>query len=194
MFDGAFAVEPIASTLRDWVLDDISAPPPQQRYADMASDNMSITAPFKHLSKEETLEALCETCRGLLIRPNEDLHGRADTTYYTHRVRAAAKSRCPLRTWFHRFLCQEKISTRDTDKLVFPAVLYEPSAQSSVRRMQTNDKTSDIQERKILLGMVELDMYLYLGPYTSINGQLMMQMDRLHAIDPLNVPVSCSIT
>jgi hypothetical protein len=40
------------------------------------SDKNSQTGLSKQLSKEETREALCDTCRGFLIRPHDDI--RAD--------------------------------------------------------------------------------------------------------------------
>jgi hypothetical protein len=154
-------------------------------------DDALVNPVHKHLSREGTLKALCDTCRGLLIQPDVDLHADTGTTYYTEQIREAARYRCPICTRLHESLCRNSGPLDGMNVTSITASLGESNTQLLSLKKHTNVELPDIQERTIFFGKDTL--CLQLGPYISTNGHLKMQMERLHATDPLNVPVASSI-
>jgi hypothetical protein len=149
------------------------------------SDKNSQTGLSKQLSKEETLEALCDTCRGLLIRPHDGIRADVEVTYIAENVLRAAKLGCPICTRLYK----------NFHKHDRPTIHAEGSTCTGTLRdrwlSRNKEEAFAVQEKEINFGLVPFSVDM--GSYVHIDGQMLMQKERLHAMDRYNVLVTTSM-
>jgi hypothetical protein len=140
------------------------------------------------LSKQATLDALCDTCRNLLIRPHTDIDSEARETYNIEEVRNAAQRGCPICVRLHWSLTAPGQPADTKPKRYFDGIL----STVMIVPVSCGSIAPGVKERVISFGN-NFRSYFFLGPAMQVDNQLLMLKERSHPIDPYNVPVAESV-
>jgi hypothetical protein len=131
---------------------------------------------------------LCDTCRDLLIRPDEDPDTDVENTYRSHEILKATKRGCPICMRLHPMLLSNTGSATVTTKTSFVAILM-----TLLGSMACDDVVPIAKERGLRFDNHAASVFYYLRPSARIDGQLMMHTERFHPSHPYLVPVAESI-
>lgn len=151
-------------------------------------DGMSALPMPARLSKQATLDALSDTCRNLLIRPQADIDSEAREEYSPEEVGNAAQRGCPICVRLHWSLTA---SGQPADTILKDSYTVFLTAWTAVL-IARGDDAPVLIERGIAIGGYRSLNFL-LGPTAQINNQLLVLKKRSHPTDPYNVPVAESV-